>query len=90
VDIFVAKGANMFSGKKQTEIEFLREMVKDLQAQIIVLSGKEREYINTKIVQASAPLNGKPEVIKEPTEDELKEAKIAARDFALLLGGQAG
>jgi archaellum component FlaC len=74
-------------GKKQSEVEYLRELVKDLQTQVIVLSGKHSDYLNTKIVQMTPPLNGKEEVKKEVTPEEKKQVEQAAKDIAYMLGG---
>ena len=74
-------------GKKQSEVEFLRERVRDLETQVMVLAGKQVEYLNTKIVQASAPLNGKEEVKKELTPEEQKQVEQLSKDMAYILGG---
>jgi predicted component of type VI protein secretion system len=87
--IFAVRGVNLFWHKKQSEVEFLREQVKTLQAQVIALSGKHAEYLNTRITEVSSPLNGKVEEIKELTPEQIKAAAQLAKDAAYCLGGVA-
>lgn len=79
----------MFFSRKKTEVEFLREQVKDLQQQVLLLVNKHSDYINTKIAMNSPLL--KETVVKEPQKEveEIEKPKDFVRELArVALGGE--
>ena len=87
----------MFWRKGKSEVEFLREQVKELQTQVIILAGKNYEYVNTKIALETTeaprvmnPLTGDLESQQATNEEEKKQQEMAKEELASIFNYSRG
>jgi hypothetical protein len=87
----------LFWNRGKSEVEFLREQVKELQTQVIILAGKQYDYVNTKIALEPAeapkvmnPLTGNVETQQAMTDQEKKDFEMSKEEFASIFNYQRG
>ena len=76
-----------------SEKEFLRQQVKDLQTQVLVMANKQMEYVNAKIATTyteSSPVSVNPDTGQLETqvsEEEQQQRKAAKEELLQMFGG---